>query len=218
MMWAALLAAIPPAPGVGRAAPLAPTVERCDYDVGGPTVASRTSTVQLIEFGEVRFSQDCLEAEARGPGPLNLTHLGVTELVAGEIASITVSIVSCTLAWPSRYAEIWLDWRGSGQFERLVDGMGGTYEPAMTSPFRFNFRVPADAAPGPTRLRVGTYTCQGCFRESTGWSRLNPCHQGEDGTAADLAVQILPPTATPTGVQREGGTTTTATSAKSRFG
>ena len=125
------------------------------------------------------------------------------------MASITVSVVSCTLAWPSRYAEIWLDWRGSGQFERLVDSVGGTYEPAMTSPFRFNFRVPTDATPGPTRLRIGTYTCQGCFRKSTEWSRLNPCRQGEDGTAADLAVQILPPAVTPGGVQLQGRSATT---------
>lgn len=165
---------------------------RCPYDVGGPTVSSRTSTIQYISFGEVSFEQNCTEAEARGPGILNLTSLGVTELVAGELASIDVRIASCTLSWPHRYGELWLDWRGSGQFERLVDSVGGTYAPSMTGPFQFRFRVPADAAPGMTRLRVGTYECQRCFREAGDWERLNPCHDGADSTMADLAVRIIP--------------------------
>eukprot|EP01043_Picozoa_sp_COSAG02_P006575 COSAG02_NODE_188_length_30307_cov_341.858746_14_plen_411_part_00 len=168
-------------------------LERCPYSEGGPTVSSRTSTIQYISFGAVSFEQDCVEAEARGPGVLNLTSLGETELMAGEMASIDVQIASCTLAWPHRYGEVWLDWRGSGQFERLIDSVGGTYEPSMTSPFKFRFRVPADAVPGVTRLRVGTYVCQSCFREVGDWKRLNPCHGGEDSTMADLAVRIVSP-------------------------
>ena len=31
-------------------------------------------------------------------------------------------------------------------------------------PFVFRFRVPADARPGLTRLRVGAAECQSCFR------------------------------------------------------
>jgi hypothetical protein len=166
---------------------------RCPYTEGGPTVSSRTSTIQYISFGDIAFEQDCAEAEARGPGVLNLTALGVSELVAGELASIDVRIASCTLAWPHRYGEVWLDWRGSGQFERLVDSVGGTYEPSMTAPFKFRFRVPADAVPGVTRLRVGTYACQSCFREVGNWERLSPCHDGEDSTMADLAVRIVAP-------------------------
>jgi hypothetical protein len=188
------LADLPAADGSAGGAPQQHAqLARCDYSVGGPTVSSRSNTIQQLAFGAVAFAQDCDEAEARGPGILNLTSLGVTELVAGEMASIEVLIRSCTLAWPFRYGEVWLDWRGSGQFERLVDSVGGTYEPSMTGPFQFRFRVPADAALGETRLRVGTYECGSCFREAGEWERLNPCHEGTDVTMADLAVRIVAP-------------------------
>ena len=72
----------------------------------------------------------------------------------------------------------------------------------MTSPFRFRFRVPEDAAPGATRLRVVTYTCQSCFRESTGWARLDPCAEVSDMTTADLSVLILPAPPGRAGVKR----------------
>ena len=91
----------------------------CDWLVGGATAASRDSTIQSLEFGSVTFSQGCEEAEARGPGILDLTGLGQTELVLGSMASIDVLVRSCTLAWPNRYAEVFLDWRGTGQFEQL---------------------------------------------------------------------------------------------------
>jgi len=53
---------------------------RCDYAVGGPTVSSRTNTIQHIAFGTLLFEQDCDEAEARGPGLLNLTRTSRTSM------------------------------------------------------------------------------------------------------------------------------------------
>ena len=106
------------------------------------------------------------------------------------MTSITVAFGSCTLAWPNRYGEIFLDFRGQGGFERLVDAVGGTRAGGMGNPFTFHFRVPVDSAPGASRLRVVTYRCQACFREES--LHLNPCIAGEDNTVADLAVQIKP--------------------------
>ena len=37
-------------------------------------------------------------------------------------SSMSVRFASCTLAWPGRFGEVWLDWRCAGRFERLVDG------------------------------------------------------------------------------------------------
>jgi hypothetical protein len=89
-------------------------LETCPYTVGGPSVSSRSATIQLIEFGDIHFEQDCDQAEARGPGLLNLTDLGETPLVPGEMASIKATFSSCTLAWPSRYGEVFLDFRREG--------------------------------------------------------------------------------------------------------
>lgn len=169
-------------------------LERCPYAVGGPTRSSRDNTIQLVSIGALRFEQDCAQAESRGRGIIDLTTEGETPLRAGEMANVTASFASCTLAWPSRYGEAFLDWRGSGQFERLVDSVGGTRDQTMGRPFTFHFRVPADSVRGPTRLRLVTYSCQSCFRDES--LRLNPCHSAEDVTVLDLAVRIEAPAAT----------------------
>jgi hypothetical protein len=57
-------------------------------------------------------------------------------------------------------------------FERLVDAVGGTRDQTMGNPFIFHFRVPADAVPGASRLRVVTYRCQ--VRKPTDGA-LSPC-------------------------------------------
>ena len=91
------------------ATPPCVVAQRCAYSSGGATVASRTNTIQRLEFGAVRFEQDCEQAEARGAGVIDLTSEGTTTLVAGAMAQIGVGVQSCTLAWPGRYAEVWLD-------------------------------------------------------------------------------------------------------------
>ena len=128
------------APGNNTTAASQKRLYSCPYTIGGPTVSSRSSTIQLIKFGEIGFEQNCEQAEARGPGLLNLTGLGETTLVPGEMTSITVAFGSCTLAWPNRYGEIFLDFRGQGGFERLVDAVGGTRAGGMGNPFTFHFR------------------------------------------------------------------------------
>jgi hypothetical protein len=98
----------------------------------------------------------------------------------------TVTVTNGSVEWPQDQCGVWIDWNQDGDFADANETITVTGTPG-TGPYTAGIIPPADAVPGPTRMRVRiTFT-----------GLLDPCGTTGFGEVEDYTVVVNQPLACP---------------------